>query len=149
MQTYENISEPSSAELKVPLSSILVASVSAKLSHQRCDRLWHSTEPINYFIENCIEYKIGKKIYFDDMYQVFIDFSSFFYNKEIIETITMKQLIDYFTDNSYKVKYNMLHEYKFKYDIYETIDEQNELFDTINNDKEMNMLKLKIKIYYI
>ena len=99
-------------------------------------------EPINYFIENCIEYKNGKKIYMDDMYRLFIDFCPAFCDKEIVKSITMKQFIDYFIDNFYEVKYNVLYEYKFKYEIDETTDEENEFFDILNNDEEMNKYKL-------
>lgn len=99
-------------------------------------------EPINYFIENCIEYKKGKKIYLDDMYRLFIDFCPAFCDKEIVKSITMKQFIDYFIDNFYEVKYNVLYGYKFKYEIDETTDEEDEFFDMINKDKEMNKLKL-------
>ena len=91
-------------------------------------------DPIKYFIENCIEYKKGKKIYFDDMYQLFDAFCPAFCDKEKVKSITMKQFIDYFIDNFYEVKYNVLHGYKFKYEIDETTDEENELLDLINND---------------
>ena len=73
-------------------------------------------EPINYFIENCIEYKNGKKISFDDMYQLFDGFCPAFCDKKEVESISKEMFINYFIDNYYNIDNNMLCGYKFKYE---------------------------------
>jgi hypothetical protein len=83
-------------------------------------------EPIIYFIENCIEYKKGKKILFDDMYQLFDGFCPAFCDKKEVESISKEMFINYFIDN-YNVESDMLYDYKFKYE--DDIEDDNE-----NND---------------
>jgi len=80
-------------------------------------------DPISYFIENCIEYKKGKHINFDDMYQLFNGFCPAFCDKEIVKSIDIGQFIDYFYINCYDVRENILYDYKFRYDIDDEIDE--------------------------
>ncbi len=95
-------------------------------------------EPINYFIENCIEYKNGKKISFDDMYQLFDGFCPAFCDKEKVKSISKDMFIEYFVDNFYEVESNMLCGYKFKYE--EDDDKENndddEFFDTETDIQE-------------
>ncbi len=78
-------------------------------------------EPIKYFIENCIEYKKGTKISFDNMYDFFNGFCSEFYNKKQKKIIKKEQFIEYFINNNYNIDFNvdcnMLNDYKFKYEI--------------------------------
>ncbi len=89
--------------------------------------------PITYFIENCIEYKNGKKISFEEMYTLFTGFCPAFCDDKIVKSISMKQFIEYFVDNFYEVESNMLCGYKFKYeedDDKENNDDYDEFFDT-------------------
>jgi hypothetical protein len=100
------------------------------------------SEPITYFIEKCIEYKNGKKISFDDIYQLFDGFCPAFCDKEKVKSISKDMFIEYFVDNFYEVESNMLCGYKFKYeddnleDDKETYDDYDEFFDTENDIQE-------------
>ena len=96
-------------------------------------------EPLNYFLENCIEYKKGNMIRFDDMYQLFIGICPAFYDTNLVESINKEQFIDYFIDNfyNYDCEFNVLYDYKFKYEVndgeYEEYEEiGQEFFDTQN-----------------
>ena len=89
------------------------------------------SEPISYFIENCIKYKKGKHINFDDMYQLFNGFCPAFCDKEIVKSIDIGQFIDYFYINCYDVRENILYDYKFRYDI----DDENDEIREINENK--------------
>ena len=91
----------------------------------------NDTDPINYFIDNCIEYKNGKKICFDDMYQLFDGFCPAFCDKEKVKSISKDMFIEYFVDNFYEVDNGMLYGYKFKYE-----EEDNQEEDTENNDDD-------------
>jgi hypothetical protein len=82
------------------------------------------SEPIIYFVDNCIEFKKGKKINFNDMYALFTGFCPAFCDKEKVNSISKQQFIDYFIDNFYDVKDNMLYGYKFKYE--EDVENDNE-----------------------
>jgi hypothetical protein len=92
-------------------------------------------EPINYFIENCIEYKKGKKILFDDMYQLFDGFCPAFCDKEKVKSISKDMFIKYFIDNFYEVDNGMLHGYKFKYED-DTEDDENKENEENDENKE-------------
>ena len=87
----------------------------------------NTNNPINYFVENCIEYKKGSIINFNDMYDLFSEFCSAFCDKEIVQSIGKEQFIDYFVKNfDSGTEFNVLYDYKFKY---EEIDGQYEDYD--------------------
>ena len=76
----------------------------------------NDAEPLSYFIDNCIEYKKGKKILFDDMYSLFDGFCPAFCDKNIVKSISKGKFIKYFKDKNFDISNDMLQDYKFKYE---------------------------------